>query len=98
MSFASKKDMSIKALKDIKVFLSALQFLITKFQIGVEYEQHCGGVVQSGVLGHRSPGFKTTPANKLSELNAGLDFYYQFQISLNLVMFDVIQLTLRTAH
>jgi hypothetical protein len=61
MSFASKQDMSIKASKDIKVFLSSLQFLITKFQIGVEYEQNCGGVVQSGVLGHRSPGLKLHP-------------------------------------
>ena len=63
----------------MQVFLSALQFLTTKFQIGMEYEQHCGGVVQSGVLGHRSPGFKTTPANKLSELDAGLVFTTNFK-------------------
>jgi hypothetical protein len=34
----------------------------------MEYEQHHGGVVQSGVAGPRRPGFKTTHSNRLNEL------------------------------
>jgi len=64
----------------------------------MEYEQHCGGVMQSGVSGPRSPGFKTTLANKLREMNADLALFYPFQISLILVTFDVIELTLSTTH
>jgi hypothetical protein len=64
----------------------------------MEYEQHRGGVVQSVVSIPRIPGFKTTTANKLRELNAGLVFYYPLQISVILLTFDVIQLTLRTVH
>jgi hypothetical protein len=64
----------------------------------MENEQLCGGVVQGGFSGHISPGYKTRAANKLRELNAGLAFYYQFQISLTLLTFDVTGLTLFTAH
>jgi hypothetical protein len=64
----------------------------------MEYEQHRGEIVQCLVSGPRRPGFKTTPEKKLRQLNAGIVFYYPLQISLIILTFDVIQLTLHTAH
>jgi hypothetical protein len=72
--------MSKKAKKWIQVFLFALQLLaITKFRIGMELEQHRCGVIQSVISGPRRPGFKTTTANKLRDLNTGYFFTIHFK-------------------
>jgi hypothetical protein len=61
----------------------------------MEYELHRCGFVQSVVSGPRIPGFKITQAKILHELKTSFLLYEPFQISLILLMSDVLQLTLR---
>jgi hypothetical protein len=64
----------------------------------MEYEQHCGGFVQSGVLGPRRTGFKYKPANNPYDLNNDLVLSYPFKISLILLTSDVKQLMSRIVN